>query len=256
MTTPTETVTDTFTSLCPTCGDTVHTVNGKPQPHEHAPSTFPAKNAAEFITEHLRSMQRAYTGSMKHDTSSPEFAHCVTGMVDGFQIVILAELLRLVDPGLADRAAVEIDRYLEAGDTLGELLYEWQMSRNAGKPISETHDGTPGYVNLFKSLTERSATELAGYVIVSAATRELDWDCALHDTPAAATRELDEAHQGMYEDDPHRPVGPEDLHYRIGEVRWRTDLDAKVATELRVAKEPRVDMGGGMTVPISEVLES
>lgn len=96
-------------------------------------------NANGYIAEQLawaRKCNEALDrGEVK--SGSRNWDACIAGVVNGWQQVVLMEVVRLLNPDVADRLAADMREALDAGDSLGELLWEWTDHLSRDEPISE-----------------------------------------------------------------------------------------------------------------------
>jgi hypothetical protein len=94
--------------------------------------------AAGWAALSVRTGQRVYDETWKDGALPPPERHMVLAnvLVSSCIEAVLWEALRLSDPAVADRLAADITDLCEAGDSFGELLYEWQERLRADQPLS------------------------------------------------------------------------------------------------------------------------
>jgi hypothetical protein len=94
--------------------------------------------AAGWVEHCVDLGQKAYEEIWK-ETGLPEpveHMRYVTLMIGNVIEATLWEALRLADPAAADLLAADVADLCDAGDSFGELLYEWRERLAAGLPIS------------------------------------------------------------------------------------------------------------------------
>lgn len=118
---------------------------------------FTPKTTAAYLAETLDWMQecidycgKVTDGSGTFDPADPRYLRAVIGSVSAFQIAVLTEAVRLLDPEVSERLTAEIDSALDDGGVVGELLWEWQEHRAAGRPISAPSPRHPAYKNIWR----------------------------------------------------------------------------------------------------------
>lgn len=66
--------------------------------------------------------------------------------VDGYSAIYLLAVLQRIDPAAADRAAGNLVRDCDAGDSFGEWVYQWRQELADGRPL--TLHGFPARIEL------------------------------------------------------------------------------------------------------------
>lgn len=98
-------------------------------------------SAAEYIAQQLDWAQRCFDLTMgtqpEHGPGTPRYDQGITGTICGWQQALLMEIVRKLNPDVADRLADDMEGALDDGGIVAELLYEWRQNLAAGKPISE-----------------------------------------------------------------------------------------------------------------------
>jgi hypothetical protein len=88
------------------------------------------------LTEQFQTCWDAMLGQDGNRLSADEHRLVANRTVDVFGQMLLMACLHRVDPAVADRAAKWLASELEAGDGLGEWMWEWQQQLLAGKPLT------------------------------------------------------------------------------------------------------------------------
>lgn len=97
-----------------------------------------ARDAEPLLRDLLTDWQRLYDALWKTTPEPNERGRelIIARQVDLFGTVYLLAALRQLDPVVADRAANFLAEMWDAGDSLGEWIYEWRQQLDAGKPLT------------------------------------------------------------------------------------------------------------------------
>lgn len=104
---------------------------------------------AKIVEEALRMVQVSIDLTMRDEdtipSDDPRWIHVVGRLVSDFGVAFLMETLRRTNPAVADAAARELWAIWDAGDSIGELTWEWRQQIAAGQPIDSGRGGE-GYI--------------------------------------------------------------------------------------------------------------
>jgi hypothetical protein len=131
--------------------------------------------AAGWATHSVESGEAAWDGIWKNEGGKlpplAEHAALSNRLVSSVFEAMLWEALRLVAPEAADRLAEDVENLCEAGDSFGELLYEWRERLAAGLPLSgaAVYEDVWERVGLTRSCTAPVVCESLGHETVPAA---------------------------------------------------------------------------------------
>jgi hypothetical protein len=97
-----------------------------------------AREAEPLLRDLLTEWQRLFD-ALWNTTPAPgdrERYFIINRQVDLFGTAYLLAALRHLDRAVADRAAHFLAEMWDAGDSLGEWIYEWRQQLDAGKPLT------------------------------------------------------------------------------------------------------------------------
>lgn len=97
-----------------------------------------ARDATPMLRDLLADWQGLFDLLWKSDKepNSADRIAIIARQVDLFGTVYLLAALRHFDPVRADRAAAFLAEQWDAGDSLGEWIYQWREELGAGKPLT------------------------------------------------------------------------------------------------------------------------
>lgn len=127
---------------------------------EHPMTALPT-TASGWVTHTVNDAQRAIDKTWETGTLPPPLEHMllIGRTVNGCVEALLWEALRLTAPEVADKLANEVAELCEAGDSFGELLWEWLQRIAAHQPISQP---SLAYADIFQRIGLTSGDAVAG----------------------------------------------------------------------------------------------
>ncbi|WP_099024353.1 hypothetical protein [Mycolicibacterium palauense] len=100
---------------------------------EHEPATTLLREHLDWWIKHSEARYR----NLSSIDDNPEAWHANIGMsCEGFGLIYLLAVLQRVAPDAADIAARHLVIQYDAGDSLGEWIYEWNSEITEGRPLT------------------------------------------------------------------------------------------------------------------------